>query len=172
MVLVMAILLGVAIYRKMYPFNPPAGLNKGHSVPDLTLTDTQGHQLSLSQFRGKVVVVNFWATWCPPCKEEIPWFVEMQRRYGAQGVQVVGISMDEPRDRNDVIKFAAKTGVNYPILYGSQSVADQFGGIEFLPTTYYIDREGIVVERVLGQPNNRDEVEKNVKLAIAAKPGT
>jgi peroxiredoxin len=170
MVLAVAVLLAVAIYHKSHPFTPPAGVSQGHPAPDFTLTDTQGHAVTLSQLHGKTVVLNFWATWCPPCQDEIPWFVDMQRQYGAQGVQVVGISMDDPRDHNDVIKFAAKKGVNYPILFGQQSVADLYGGVEYLPTTYYINRDGVVVERVFGQPGSRDEVERAVKLALAARP--
>jgi peroxiredoxin len=170
MVLVVAVLLAAAIYRKGHSFTPPAGISQGHPAPDFTLTDTQGHPFTLSQLHGKIVVLNFWATWCPPCKDEIPWFVDLQKQYGAQGLQVVGVSMDDPSDRNDVIKFAKEAGVNYPVVLGQQSVADLYGGIEYLPTTFYIGRDGVVVERVFGQPGSRDEVEKAVKLALAAKP--
>jgi peroxiredoxin len=138
---------------------------KGHNAPDFTLTDLQGNTVKLSDLRGKAVVLNFWATWCPPCKEEIPWFVELQKRYGSQGLQIVGVSMDDG-DLKDVEKFAAENSINYPVLLGKEAVAAQYGGIEYLPTTFYIDRDGVVMDRVFGQPG-RDEIEKNIKLAIA-----
>ena len=142
---------------------------KGHSAPDFVLTDLQGHTVKLSDLRGKAVVLNFWATWCPPCKAEIPWFIDMQKRYGAQGLQVVGVNMDDDSDKNDVEKFAAQNAINYPILFGQEKVAEEYGGIDYLPTTFYIDRNGVVLERVFGQPE-RDEIEQNIKRAIASKP--
>ncbi len=141
---------------------------KGSAAPDFVLTDLQGHAVKLSDLRGKAVVLNFWATWCPPCKEEIPWFVELQKRYGAQGLQVVGVSMDDG-DQKDVAKFAAENAINYPVLFGKEDVAAQYGGIDYLPTTFYIDRNGVVLNRVFGQPG-RDEIEQNVRRAIASKP--
>ncbi len=141
---------------------------KGHDAPDFVLTDLQGHSVKLSDLRGKAVVLNFWATWCPPCKAEIPWFIELQKRYGAQGLQIVGVNMDDG-DQNDVQKFAAENSINYPILLGKDKVAEQYGGIEYLPTTFYIDRSGVVMDRVFGQPE-RTEIEQKVKRAIASKP--
>jgi peroxiredoxin len=141
---------------------------KGHDAPDFVLTDLQGHNVKLSDLRGKAVVLNFWATWCPPCKAEIPWFIELQKRYGAQGLQIVGVNMDDG-DQNDVQKFAAENSINYPILLGKDKVAEQYGGIEYLPTTFYIDRSGVVMDRVFGQPE-RAEIEQKIKRAIASKP--
>ena len=85
-----------------------ASSTPGHDAPDFVLTDLQGNTVKLSDLRGKAVVLNFWATWCPPCKEEIPWLVDLQKRYGSQGLQIVGISMDDG-DPKDVVKFAAET---------------------------------------------------------------
>jgi cytochrome c biogenesis protein CcmG/thiol:disulfide interchange protein DsbE len=147
-----------------------ASSTPGHNAPDFVLTDLQGNTVKLSDLRGKAVVLNFWATWCPPCNEEIPWLVDLQKRYGSQGLQIVGISMDDG-DPKDVVKFAAKHSINYPILFGQDKVADLYGGIDYLPTTFYIDRNGVVLDRVFGQPE-RDEIEKNIQRAIAtiAKP--
>ena len=145
---------------------------KGHDAPDFTLTDLQGRTLKLSDLRGKAVVLNFWATWCPPCKQEIPWFVDLQNRYGAAGLQVVGVSMDDEGDQKDVAKFARENSINYPILLGKEKVAAQYGGIDYLPTTFYIDRNGVVMDRVFGQPGTRDEIEQNIKRAIASKPSS
>ena len=143
---------------------------KGRSAPDFVLTDLQGHALKLSDLRGKAVVLNFWATWCPPCKAEIPWFVQMQKQYGAQGLQVVGVNMDDG-DQSDVQKFAAANSINYPILFGQDKVAEAYGGIDYLPTTFYIDRNGVVLDRVFGE-RARAEIEQNVKRVIASKPSS
>jgi peroxiredoxin len=171
MVVVLAGLLLLARFQGRLSAGRPrtaAVASKGLTAPDFVLTDLQGHNLKLSDLRGKAVVLNFWATWCPPCKEEIPWFVELQKRYGSQGLQVVGVSMDDDGDQKDVAKFAAANSINYPVLLGKDNVANQYGGIEYLPTTFYIGRDGVVMERVFGQPDNRDEIEKNVKRVLAS----
>lgn len=170
-VVVVAGLLLMARYQGRAPALPRAhtAASKGQNAPDFVLTDLQGHAVKLSDLRGKAVVLNFWATWCPPCKEEIPWFVDLQKRYGAQGLQVIGISMDDDGDQKNVVRFVSENSVNYPILLGKEKVAEQYGGIDYLPTTFYIDRNGVVIERVFGQPGSRDEIEKDVKLAIASK---
>lgn len=149
----------------------PSLAGKGATAPDFVLTDLNGDQVKLSDLRGKAVVLNFWATWCPPCKEEIPWFVDLQKRYGSQGLQVVGVSMDDG-DQKDVQKFAAEHAINYPILFGKEAVAQEYGGIDYLPTTFYIGRNGVVLDRVFGQPDGPAELEQKVKLAIASKPNS
>jgi peroxiredoxin len=172
MVVIIAGLLLMGKFRGKFPAGggrPAAAVIKGHDAPDFVLTDLQGHSVKLSDLRGKAVVLNFWATWCPPCKEEIPWFVELQKRYGTEGLQVVGVSMDDDGDQKAVAKFAAENSINYPVLLGKEKVAEQYGGIDYLPTTFYIDRNGVVMERVFGQPG-RSEIEQNVKRAIASKP--
>ncbi len=171
MVVVLAGLLLLARFEEKRPAGvarTPAVASDGRAAPDFVLTDLQGHNLRLSDLRGKAVVLNFWATWCPPCKQEIPWFVELQKRYGAEGLQVVGVSMDDDGDQKDVAKFAAEHSINYPVLLGKNSVADQYGGIDYLPTTFYIGRNGVVLDRVFGQPGSRDEIEQNVKRALAS----
>ena len=173
MVVVLAGLLIMVKYQGKFPATRARSVAAaGHGAPDFTLTDLQGRPLTLSDLRGKAVVLNFWATWCPPCKQEIPWFVDLQKRYGAQGLQVVGVSMDDEGDQKAVAKFAADNGINYPILLGKESVALQYGGIDYLPTTFYIDRNGVVMERVFGQPGTPDEIEQKVKNAIASKPAS
>jgi peroxiredoxin len=176
MVVVIAGLLLMARFRQHLPGAPGSSsgnsvADKGKPAPDFTLTDLQGHAVRLKDLRGKAVVLNFWATWCPPCKEEIPWFVQMQKQYGAQGLQVVGVSMDDDGDQKAIAKFAAENSINYPILLGKEQVAQLYGGIDYLPTTFYIDRRGVVVERVFGQPE-RSEIEQNVKLVVGGKPGS
>jgi peroxiredoxin len=172
MVVVVAGLLMLARSRGTIPVARAASAAApGHAAPDFALTDLQGQTVRLSDLRGKVVVLDFWATWCPPCKQEIPWFVDLQKRYGAQGLQVVGVSMDDG-DPKDVVKFAAQNSINYPILIGQDKVADEYGGIDYLPTTFYIDRNGVVLNRVFGQ-DGRAEIEQNIQRAIATtKPAS
>ncbi len=117
------------------------------AAPEFSLPLLDGGQASLSQFRGKVVILDFWASWCPPCKREIPDFVDLQQRYGAKGLQVVGVALD---DSGPVRAFAASAGINYPVLLGDDAIARLYGGIEGIPTTFVIDRQGRIVKRYEG----------------------
>lgn len=117
------------------------------AAPAFTLTNLDGKSVSLSDFRGKVVVLDFWATWCPPCKREIPDFIDLQKEYGSQGVQIVGIALDEPEK---VQAFARQNGMNYPILLGSDEISLRYGGISGIPTTFIIDKSGKIVNRFVG----------------------
>ena len=144
------------------------GSFKGKPAPDFALQTLDGQTLKLSDLRGKAVVLNFWATWCSPCKAEMPWFVDFQKQYAAQGLQIVGVAMDDSA-KEDIVKFAQQMGVNYPVVLGKESLADQYGGVEFLPTTFYIDRSGNIQERVFGIVD-RQEAEASVKKALASAP--
>lgn len=129
---------------------PPAS----HSVslrpaPDFTLTGLTGDKVSLSDYRGKVVLLDFWATWCAPCKEEIPHFVDLQNRYGERGLQIIGVSMDD--DEKLVREFQEQFRMNYPVAIGSAKLAEQYGGVLGLPITFVIDSEGRIVSRHIGQ---------------------
>ena len=138
---------------------------KGQTAPDFTLQSLEGKPVRLSDFRGKAVLLNFWATWCQPCKIEMPWFVDLQKQYGDQGLQVVGIAMDDASEK-DIADFAKDLGVNYPILIGKDSVSDAFGGVPYLPTTFYIGRDGRVVDKVFGL-KGKAEIEADIKKALA-----
>lgn len=110
-------------------------------APDFTLKDASGNSVKLSDFRGKVVLLNFWATWCGPCALEIPWFVEFQQQFKSRGLEIVGVSMDE--EGWSVIKpFMAERKINYHVLLGDDSVSQLYGGVDSLPTTFIIDRDG------------------------------
>jgi peroxiredoxin len=137
----------------------------GKMAPDFALQSVDGNTVHLSDFRGKAVLLNFWATWCSPCKIEMPWFVELQQQYGPQGLQVVGVAMDDASTQ-DIAKFAKDMGVNYPILIGKESVGDAYGGVQFLPTTYFIGRDGKVVGHEFGL-KSRSEFEDNIKKALS-----
>jgi thiol-disulfide isomerase/thioredoxin len=121
------------------------------SVGDLSLKDLQGNQHDLSEFRGKIVVLNFWATWCMPCREEMPIFVRLQERRGAEGVQVVGASADEPGSEAAVEKFIHEMGVGFPIWIGATTVdMERLDLGTALPATAILDRDGTVVARAPG----------------------
>jgi len=134
-------------------------------APNFALKDLNGNTIQLSDLRGKAVVLNFWATWCPPCKAEIPSFIELQKKYGPQGLQIVGISMDDG-GKGVVVPFARDMGINYKVLLGNSEVGDMYGGIQALPTTFYIGRDGKVLEYVPGLISHY-EVEQNIKAALA-----
>jgi len=111
------------------------------SAPDFTLTDANGAKVALSDYRGKAVLLNFWATWCGPCQIEIPWFQEFEQQYKSKGFEVLGVSMDE--DGWAAVKpYMAAHKLNYRILLGDEAVSTLYGGLEALPTTFIIDREG------------------------------
>ena len=123
------------------PTVPAVPSIRGKPVADFELPNLQGAKVHASDFKNKVVLVNFWATWCAPCIVEIPWFIEFQKKYGPQGLEIVGISMDEPGDKG-VIPFVKKHNMTYTVLLGDDKVADQFGGLLGLPTTFLVDRDG------------------------------
>ncbi len=137
---------------------------KGQLAPDFALQDLNGQTVRLSDLRGKAVLLNFWATWCPPCKVEIPWFIDLQKQYAAQGLEIIGVSMDDSGP-DKVASFARQMGINYPVLIGNDKVADLYGGVQALPTTFYIGRDGKFVSRVYGLVSH-SEVESNVRAAL------
>ena len=141
------------------------GPKPGAAAPDFTLQSLDGKTVRLTDFRGKAVLLNFWATWCEPCKLEMPWFVELQKQYGPQGLEVLGVAMDDS-GKEAVAKFAKDMGVNYPVLLGKESVGDEYGGLEYLPTSFYIDRDGKVVARVFGL-RSRSDIEDWIKEALS-----
>lgn len=138
---------------------------KGREAPDFELQDVStGKSVRLSDFRGKAVLLNFWATWCPPCKVEIPWFIDLQKQYANDGLVVLGVAMDDA-SQQEIAKFAKDMSINYPILLGTDRVGNVYGGVEALPTTFYIGRDGKVVNRVFGL-HSHSEVEEDVKATL------
>lgn len=122
----------------------PEGPKKGDVAPDFTLKTLDGKDFKLSSLQGKAVMINFWATWCEPCKIETPWLVELQKKYGDKGFQILGVAVDDAGEKA-IGEFAHKMQMNYPVLLGTEKVADLYGGVEGLPTNFILDRSGKVV---------------------------
>jgi peroxiredoxin len=119
------------------------------AAPEFTLKDANGSTVKLSDYHGKVVLLNFWATWCGPCQLEIPWFVEFEQQYKSKGFAVVGVSMDD--DGWTAVKpYLAEKKVNYRVLLGNDSVTQLYGGVDSLPTTFMIDRDGKIAAIHIG----------------------
>jgi len=149
--------------------NPKADLPE----PELTLKDLDGKDVSLSEYKGKVVLVNFWATWCEPCRVEIPWLIEMQKQYGPKGFVILGIALDE-EGKSVVAPFVAKERfdvngqqlpMSYRILIGNDDAADKFGGLFGYPTSILISRDGKQIKRVTGMISE-DEMNKAVESQL------
>src|ERR1019366_4509637 len=144
---------------------PAAGTPSAPSdAPTIALKDLNNQDVTLAQYKGKVVLVNFWATWCEPCKVEIPWMIEFQQKYGPRGFTVLGVSMDEDgkkvvqpfldKERFDV--GGQKEAINYPIVFGNDSIAEKFGGMMGLPTSMLFTRDGKKIRTIVGLVNHDD----------------
>jgi peroxiredoxin len=118
-------------------------------APDFFLKDLNGNEITLDDFEGKVLFVNFWATWCPPCRQEIPGFVETYALYHEKGMEILGISLDRQGDEV-VKKFAEKYEVNYPVAMGTSQLIQDFQPGQYIPVTFIIDREGKIRHRHVG----------------------
>ncbi len=154
---VAVLVLGVYLLRSPRPATRLARDRK--AAPDFTLRDATGRSVKLSDYRGKVVLLNFWATWCGPCRIEIPWFMEFEQKHKDQGFAVLGVAMDD--DGWDAVKpYVERMRINYRVLMGTPEVGDLYGGVESLPTTFVIDREGRIVSVHVGLVGKRDYQEE------------
>jgi thiol-disulfide isomerase/thioredoxin len=122
----------------------------GSRLPDFSVKDLRGYPLSSAALRGKVVLVDFWATWCQPCKKEMPGYQRLADRYGARGFVVIGFKFDTMPDMEDPLQFAKGIAVHYPLAVATDDVKQKFGGIEGLPTTMLYDRQGMLRTKVIG----------------------
>lgn len=139
---------------------PPAEVSG--VAPGFSLADMNGRQVSLSDFRGKVVILDFWATWCPHCRREIPDFIKLQSEYGSKGVQIVGIALDQPEK---VRAFVQDNGMNYPVLLGTDEVSSRYGGVESIPTTFIIDKAGRIAAKYEGF-RSKETFESQIKQLL------
>lgn len=144
--------------------SPPGAIHS--DAPDFSLQDMDGKPLTLSGNHGKVVLLNFWATWCTPCRAEIPEFERFQTTYGQQGLQVVGISMDD--DAKPVREFSQQLKMNYPVAVGNDKLAQSYGGVLGLPVTFLIGRDGKIAAKYVGAAEI-PVVEQEIKTLLAAK---
>jgi cytochrome c biogenesis protein CcmG/thiol:disulfide interchange protein DsbE len=132
-----------------------------HAAPDFALKDADGKTVHLADYKGKVVLLDFWATWCGPCRVEIPWFMAMERRWKDKGLEVLGVSMDE-NGWEDVKPFLAEMKVNYRVVIGDDATTQAYGGVESLPTTFFIDRQGKIAAIHIGLDAGRKEFEDGI----------
>ena len=173
-------IVGLALWANRATRLPSASAAKvnqesGSSVVDFTAKDLEDRDVTLSQFKGKVVLVNFWATWCGPCRIEIPWLMEFQQKYGSRGFTVLGVAMDE-EGKSAVTPFLQRQrfkvngtaqSMNYPIVLGNDATADKFGGLVGFPTSVLISKDGHVVKRVDGLVRY-DEIDKAIQSQLEA----
>jgi len=150
----------------------------GKPAPEFTLPDLSGKNVSLSSFKGKPLLINFWATWCGPCKLETPWLIELQNEYGPKGLQIVGISTEGDdlkaddkegwaHDKAAIAKFVKDEHMQYPVLIDGDSLASEYGGLDAMPTSVYVNAEGKVVAVQLGI-TSKDDMAANIEKALGA----
>lgn len=144
---------------------------RGKKAPNFVLTDLQGKKVSLADYKGRPVLINFWATWCGPCKVEMPWFEQLRQQYAAQGFEILGLTDDADAGKDLIAKVAQRSGVTYPILLTDGKVQDAYGGLDVLPMSFYVDRSGTIVEQTAGL-GSKDQIEANIKKTIASGAGT
>jgi peroxiredoxin len=165
-----AILLAFAMYKASRQTPRPARLiirssSVGSPAPDFALQDLNGQPLNLASYRGKVLLLDFWATWCGPCRDETPHFVQLQDKYRQQGLQVVGISMDD--GPKPVREFYQQFKMNYPVAMGNERVAEAYGGVLGLPIAFLIGRDGRIHTKYIGEVN-MSVLEQEVKTLLQA----
>ena len=142
------------------------GFQAGDLAPDFALPTLDSRSVRLSDLRGHPVLLNFWATWCAPCRVEMPWLVELDQKYRTQGLQIIGVSLDDAGDVKKVGSFAKQRGVQYQLLLGNSATADAYGGVRFMPQTFFIDSEGKITKATTGITNKND-FEDAVKALVA-----
>ena len=137
-------------------------------APEFALKDADGRTVTLADYKGKVVLLNFWATWCGPCKIEIPWFADFEQKYKDRGFAVLGVAMDE--EGWEVVKpYLAESKVNYRVILGNDTVAGLYGGVESLPTTFVLDRDGKIASTHVGLVSKSDYENEIMQLLEGAK---
>src|SRR4051812_35317503 len=134
----------------------------GSRLPEFSARDLEGRTISSAEVRGKVVLIDFWATWCEPCKREMPGYQKLLDRYGSRGFAVIGFKASMMADTEPPLRFANKIGVHYPLVVADDELSKKFGGLEGLPTTMIFDREGVLRHKVIGFEYT-DVIESEVK---------
>jgi peroxiredoxin len=147
--------------------DPAAKALLGKSAPSFTLVDLDGKKVSLADYKGHAVVLNFWATYCGPCKLEMPWFQDLQNKYKGQGLIVLGLDQDDGMAVKEVATASKRVGVTYPILMPDDKVSKSYQLSDYIPETFYVDKSGKIVEQTIGA-HSKDELEADVQKAIAS----
>ena len=146
----------------------------GKAAPEFALEDLSGRKVSLKSYKGKAVLINFWATWCAPCKIETPWLIELRNQYAAQGFEILGVSADDidrddaqklSEEKKEIARSAEQMHIPYPVLIDGGSLDTAYGGLDELPTSFFVDRKGTVVAAQLGL-TSKDDIEGNIKKAL------
>ncbi len=140
----------------------------GKTAPAFTLKTLEGKKVSLADYKGRPVLVNFWATWCAPCKLEMPWLEAFRKQYQAQGFEILAINEDPEVGKDKIASTAQKTGVSFPILLSDDKVSPAYGGVDYLPMSFYVDRGGVVREETAGLAS-KDEVEADIKKIVGTR---
>ncbi|MEE9324494.1 MAG: TlpA disulfide reductase family protein [Dehalococcoidia bacterium] len=135
----------------------------GFPAPLFTLSDLEGNEVSLADLRGKAVVINFWATWCPPCRAEIPDLEAVYQKYNSQGVEFLGVDLLE--NREPVARYVARTGMSYTVLLDGEALVSRAYSLTALPTTYFLDRDGIIRDKRIGKMGEK-EIEERLLEAL------
>jgi peroxiredoxin len=162
-----AIFLSLACTREATVSAAVKGDKDRKAAPNFTLRDANGDKVQLSDYKGKVVLLDFWATWCGPCKVEIPWFMEFEQQYKNKGFAVLGVSMDD--DGWTVVKpYIAKLKVNYRIALGNDKVGELYGGVDSLPTTFLIDRQGRIASTHVGITGGKEDFRNDILHLLQA----
>jgi thiol-disulfide isomerase/thioredoxin len=171
-----------AIQGELIPAEPTGGgvpefvsPLKGKPAPAFTLRDLNGNKVSLENYKGKALLINFWATWCGPCKIETPWLIELRNKYAPQGFEVLGIDSEgddaQPgsdawnKDKEVIAKFVAQQKIPYPVLLNGDSIGKPYGGLDDLPASFFVNRKGIVVATQVGI-DSESVLEANIEKAL------
>ena len=162
---ILAVAAFIATHHWSRPVRPLRAGSPAESplAPDFSITDLSGQTLQLSRYRGKVVLLNFWATWCAPCRSEIPRFVDLQNKYDGQGLRIIGISLDD--DRKSVHTFYQQLRMNYPVAVGDATLAERYGGILGLPVSFLIGRDGRIYAKFEGETDS-SRIERAIKSLL------
>jgi peroxiredoxin len=147
--------------------DPAAKVLLGKAAPSFTLVDLDGKKVSLADYKGHPVVLNFWATYCGPCKLEMPWFQDLQNKYKDKGLVVLGLDQDDGMAVKEVAAASKRVGVTYPILMPDDKVSKSYQLSDYIPETFYVDKSGKVVEQTIGA-HSKDELEADVQKAISS----